>query len=394
MEEIILIANPGSASRKYALYSGDKLLLSLHFEIEDGQVVFNFKTDNGQSTASHKAGISHLAFAANKVYGLAGQLGILSDKKQIKAIGLRVVAPSTYFQADRLLNASTLDKLKDLEVLAPLHVNASLQEAHLLKQDFPTEKIVAVSDSAFHVNLPDVARYYGISTRDSEKLDIYRFGYHGLSVESVVGQLKEADKLPHRLIVCHLGSGSSVTAVKNGKSIDCSMGFSPLEGLVMATRSGDIDTTAAEVIAKEKGLGRQQLQDYLNNQSGLLGISGKSSDIRELLKLEGQGDNKAALALDIYVYKIQQAIGKMAAGLGGIDGLVFTGTVGERSAAIRRRVIEKLLFLGLGLDPHLNHVHLQPAKLTKISASSHPVKIYIVPASEDTVMLQHVRNAL
>lgn len=388
VDSLTLVANPGSASRKYALYSGDKCLIKIHFELLDGKVVYTALTDSEYQTPK-SADISHLTFAGSKVFSILQSHGLLSEKDQIKTIALRVVAPSSYFQQDRVLNKQAIDKLASLEPRALLHINASLQEAHLLKQAFLEATLLGVSDSAFHHTMPSHASGYALPFKDTDKLDIKRFGYHGLSAESVVKVLRSKDKLPLRLVICHLGSGASITAVKSGKSLDTTMGYSPLEGLMMSTRSGSIDVTAAQVLQDELKLSGQGLQEYLNHKSGLLGVSGASADIKVLLELERDGDSRAKLALDMYIYRVQQAIGQMAAALGGVDTLVFTGTVGERSAQVRQRITEHLMFLGLQLDPKINHGLKEPKELTQVSPASHPAKVYVVSANEYSVIVEH-----
>ncbi|PJE65355.1 hypothetical protein COU91_02110 [Candidatus Saccharibacteria bacterium CG10_big_fil_rev_8_21_14_0_10_47_8] len=388
MDPLTLVANPGSASRKYALYDGDKCLIKIHFEQLNDKIIYRCEI-NGEQHQPKSADIAHLTFAGSKVFSTLRGHDLLQTKDQIKTIALRVIAPSSYFQADRILDKHSIGKLTGLEPKASLHINASLQEAHLLKQSFPEATLIGISDSAFHHTMPDHARNYAVPFGDADRLDIRRFGYHGLSAESVVKVLKSEDKLPLRLVVCHLGSGVSVTAVRSGKSVDTTMGYSPLEGLMMSTRSGSIDVTAAQVLQDELKLSNQGLQDYLNHQSGLLGVSGASSDIRVLLKLEREGNARAKSALDMYVYRVQQAVGQMSAALGGIDALIFTGTVGERSASVRRRITERLMFLGLQLDPKKNHESTEPTEVAQISPPSHPARIYIIPADEYSIIVEH-----
>lgn len=388
MDRLILVANPGSASRKYALYQGSNCLIKIHFELIGSKIVYSCE-QNSKTGQSQDANIAHLTFAGSKVFDILNEKDLLESKDQIKIIALRVVAPSSYFQQDRILDKHTIEKLTELEPRASLHINASLQEIHMLKRSFPDPSLVAVSDSGFHYTIPGHAGSYAIPLEAANKLDIKRFGYHGLSVEAAVNILNDAGKLPLRLIVCHLGSGTSVTAVKSGKSLDTTMGYSPLEGLMMATRSGIIDITATQVLQDGLKLSSQALQDYLSHKSGLLGVSGESSDIRDLLGLERDGNVMAKLALDMYVYRLQQAIGQMSAVLGGVDALVFTGTVGERSAPIRRRIAEKLMFLGIEINAKKNHETIQPSSMVKISPASHPVRVYIVPTDEYSVIARH-----
>lgn len=385
VESLILISNPGSQSRKYALYRGKDYLASIHFEHEGSRIVYTVETGS-KVTGPHKSGLHHLAFAPTKVWEILEQEAGIKNKYDISAVAIRIVAPSTFFQTHRALDGAALKKLKALEKYARLHVHASIQEIELLGGAFPRAQLVGVSDSAFHSAKPEHSSYYAIPAKDAANLDIKRFGYHGLSAESVTSQLKQAKLLPPRLVIAHLGSGLSIMAVKNGKSYDSTMGYSPLEGPIMSTRSGSIDPTAAGALKQGLGLDEDELQDYLNHKSGLLGVSGVSSDVRELLLLEKESHKPAKLALKMYVYRVQQGIGQMAAVLGGIDGLVFTGTVGERSAVVRGRVASGLMYLGLAVDPHANHSagSLQP--VADISPSKHPAKIYVVHANEANQM--------
>ena len=391
MSQLVLIANPGSASRKYALYAGSRLLASLHFEYVEQKVLYSYNF-NDESKNDLDAGVSHIAFVATKVMDILRAIGAVDANQKLDVVGLRVVAPATHFQEHRILDAKEITRLTELETRAELHINATLQEAELLRAAFGGVPIIGASDSAFHATKPQHASTYAISQEDAKQADVWRFGYHGLSVSSVVSSLKSAKHLPARMVVCHLGSGASVTAVLEGKSIDTTMGYSPLEGLVMSTRSGSIDPTAVDVLADQLDLSPKKIQHYLNANSGLKGLSGASDDIRELLKLESSKHAGAKLALDSYVYHVQQAIGQMVAALGGIDGLVFTGTVGERSAEIRQRIVRKMLYLGIALNAKTNNDHELIVEPTVISQDRHPAVVMVVPTDEAASILQAVRS--
>ena len=385
MDALILVSNPGSESRKYALYRGEDCLATVHFEHLGKDIVYSIEA-LGKVTQTQKSGLHHLSFAPTKVWDILEKETGVKNKYDVKIVVVRVVAPSSYFAQHRALDKQALAKLKALESYARLHVHASMQEIELLGGAFPGVRLVGASDSAFHMGRPEHTNRYGIPAKDADNLDIKRFSYHGLSARSVIDQLRGADKLPQRLVIAHLGSGVSVMAIKSGKSFDSTMGFSPLEGPVMATRSGSIDPTAAQALKQGLKLSDNELQDYLNHQSGLLGLSGTSSDIRDLLKHEADADKNAKLALKIYAYKVQQAIGQMTASLGGLDTLVFTGTVGERSAVMRSRIVSKLLYLGLSLNPQANHETGGVKGVASISPPRHPAKVYVVHADETAQM--------
>lgn len=309
MAKKYLIVNPGSSSLKFSIYEGRREVTFRHYE----------------DLLSAKAVETTLDNFLPSVSGIA-------------KIGIRIVNPGNFFQKDRLINDLFMRKLSVWDV-DPAH-SQKLVIIKKLKRIFPGVPMIGVSDSSFHSHLPDVARYYALPKTEAERLEIFRFGYHGLSCESAVDEIKKTFKsLPRRMVLCHLGSGCSITALKNGKSIDTSMGFSPLEGLVMSSRSGDIDTAAAIYLAKKKKFDFEKLQNYLFNKSGLLGLSGQSADLRVILKSKEPG---VKLAAAMFVYRIVKYIGAYSAALGGLDYLVFTGTVGERSVVIRKKICDKL----------------------------------------------------
>lgn len=385
---IILVANPGSASRKYALFAGSHERASLHFEWEHGRIVCTLT--KGAEQHSVHIELPNLDAASLDAVRIFREQGMLAKGEQISRIGLRIVAPSSYFLLDHEIDDEVMNHLKKAKVRAPLHIAATLHELQLLRSAFPETPIVGVSDSAFHMTKPDFAWNYGISLEDADRFEIKRFGYHGLSVSSVVRSLHKVEKLAHKLIVCHLGSGASVTAVLGGKSIDTTMGYSPLEGVVMSTRSGSIDPQAVRALKDACRLDDEGVEDYLNNHSGLLGLGG-SSDIRELLRREHDGDHRAWLALKTYVYSIQKAIGQMSAALGGADAIVFTGTVGERSAPIRARIIEQLHYLDFLLDHDANDSCDTTKDYSIISKLAHSKPIFVTPTKEAAEIARHTK---
>lgn len=375
----ILVSNPGSASRKYAVYQDDQFKLRVHYEREGDSFV---GTTENQQHHKQPVNITSLGEAASQLPAFLEQ----HDLPKPDAIALRIVAPSSYFLQHRQIDGQALEHLRAQQPRAPLHIAASLHELEELQKQWPGVPVIGVSDSAFHATKPDYAWNYGIRLEDADQHEIKRFGYHGLSAQSVVRQLQKVNHLPDKLIICHLGSGDSVIAVRGGKSADASMGFSPLEGLVMSTRSGSIDAIALRALQESLGLDNAAMDSYLNNQSGLLGLSGKSSDIRELLKLETEGDYRAGLALKIYVYRVQQLIGGMAAAMGGCDALVFTGAVGERSAPIRQRILNDLRFLEFELNFKTNATLTERQSEIKAIHALKRRPVYIVPTQEEYEM--------
>jgi len=380
-ESLTLVVNPGSASRKYALFCGGWQWANILFEFVDGRVVGKIEHAGQQQSKTYDD--TDLSNVSGYVLPLLRECNVINHDDTISVIGIRLVAPSSRFMQDELITDETVKLLQDLQLVAPLHVTTVLSEIKQLKITFPAVPIVAVSDSAFHATKYPWAWDYGIDTELSDRLSIKRFGYHGISVGSVVRSLAENNMLSSKTIVCHLGSGSSVTAVVDGKSVDTTMGYSPLEGLVMASRSGSMDISAALAIKRDLKLSDDGIEQYLNKQSGLLGVSGSSNDIRQLISYEDNGDQRASLALKLFVYHIQLAIGQMAASMNGADCLVFTATVGERSQIIRHRILENLGYLGFYCDNNLNAETFEPKTATYVNAeSSKPI---IVISTDEAV---------
>lgn len=389
---LILVANPGSSSRKYALYESDKLALraELHIESSDGQIVATLRTNSGSRQV--ETTLSEVHDAPREVRGILIRENILNENEAITAIGLRVVAPGSYFMEDRVISDEVIAKLEEAKSLAPIHIFATLEELKILREYFGQTPVVAVSDSAFHRTKPPYAWNYGINIQDADSLEIKRYGYHGISVASAVDELWNRGKLPPKVVVCHLGSGSSVSAVFHGRSIDNTMGFTPLEGVLMATRSGDISPGAVRALQTKLGMDWSGIESYLNQRGGLLGIGG-SNDIRDLIEREKNGDHLAHLALTTLVHTIHKAIGSMIATLNGCDLLVFTGTVGERSAILRKRIVAHLEFVDFIIDGNLNDGCTEPDQLTSISQSAKSKPIIVIPTNESVEIAKQTLKA-
>lgn len=388
VEELTLVSNPGSASRKYALYEGEECRAQLHFEYLEGKVIYTLT--NGAEHRENHTDILDVVLAARKVVDIFKEHGFLKNNERIARVGLRVVAPGSYFLHDHIVDDKLVEELQKIEHLAPLHISATLQELELVREHFADALVVGVSDSAFHITKPDFAWNYGLPLEDADRLDIKRFGYHGLSVAAAINALRRAEKLPPKVVVCHLGSGASITAVHNGRSIDTTMGYSPLEGLIMATRVGSIDVTAVNALKQLLNLNDSELDAYLNTQCGLHGLSGGPSDIRDLLMLEAQGDHRAYLALHTYAHAAQKSIGQMIAVLGGVDLIAFTGTVGERSFPMRERILHPFHFVDFKLNKAANDSCQKPYELTLISELARSKPVFVVPTNE---ALQIVKQA-
>lgn len=386
MEKLFLVTNPGSSSRKYALYQGDKAICTLHFEMEGKDVVCTVKRADG-TKQKLTDGFKKLTDTVKYVKTILEDEGYLDKNNTLSAVLARVVATGDYFAQDHLVDDECLKNLEIGKKRAPLHVPVVAAEIEACVKEFDGTPVMIISDSAFHSTRDDTHTYYAIDTELADKAEIKRYGFHGLSMGSISAYL-DAEKLSaEKVVACHIGSGSSVTALKNGKSYDTTMGYTPLEGVMMATRCGDIDATAAVAIGRELGLEGEKLEEYLNKQCGLKGVTGETDDMREVLSLRADGDPRAKLAYDMYIYRMQRAIGQMAASLQGVDALVFTATIGERNAEIRRDIVAGLGYLGFKINDTKNDDGFGNHRHCNIAASgSKP--IYVIQTDETGEMIR------
>jgi acetate kinase len=380
-DSLILVVNPGSSSRKYALYKNGAMSAVVNFEFEDGKVTGKVEYAGQKYPAIYDD--ADLSEVSSYVLPLLHQYNVIGQSENITAIGVRVVAPAMRFTKDELLTDEVILALEAIQRKAPLHITTVLAEIKQIKNHFPGVPLVAISDTAFHVTKNNCAWYYGIDPELAEKSGIKRYGYHGISMGSIVHYLQEQNALAPKTIICHLGSGSSLTAVLDGKSYETTMGYSPLEGLMMATRCGNMDISAALAIKHELGFSDEELEQYLNKKCGLIGVSGSSNDIRQLITSEEAGDSRAKLALDLLVYRIQLLIGQMAASMNGVDEIIFTGTVGERSNIIRGRILEKLTYLGFTRDKEADEATFEPKQPALITLASGK-KAFVVSTDESS----------
>ena len=393
MDNLFLITNPGSASRKYALYRGNDSIAEFHFEYENGDVICTIRDDDGKKTIPVK--IDSLTDAVDQLDEILADEGYISEKNKLAGIIIRIVAPMDYFVENHVVDDEFMEYIELAKKRAPLHVPVVAAEIERLQVSFPGTKIISVSDSAFHWGKPDLMKYYAFDTDLADKYSIKRYGFHGLSCDFVTNYLREKELLESKTAIAHLGSGSSISAIFEGKSMDNTMGYTPLEGLCMATRVGDIDLSAALALKRELGIeSDSELEAYLNKKCGLLGLSGGvTDDMREIIQKRDEGDKKATLAHAMFVYRVQYGIAKMAASMGGIDSLVFTATIGERSDEIRRSVVTKLKYLGFELDQDKNKNPEFDGRHALISAkNSKP--IYIVRTNETAAMIRRAQELL
>jgi acetate kinase len=305
--------------------------------------------------------------------------------KDIHAAGCRVVHGGDTFLAPALIDDEVLAKIQQLADLAPLHNPIAVTAITALRTALPDVPIVAVFDTAFHQSLPEVARHYAVP----DDLNIRRFGFHGISYAWVSHRLTDHIPPPKRTIICHLGNGASVCALADGISIDTSMGLTPMEGLVMGTRSGDIDPGAILYLLRT-GKSTAEVDEILNHKSGLAALSGGTSDMKKIVDAATNGDARAKLALDLFCYRVSKYIGSYAAALGGLDCLAFTAGIGEHAPAIRERVCANLAFLGIEIDESLNRATRTDERL--ISRGSVPV--FVIPTNEELQIARETHACL
>ena len=388
----VLVCNAGSSSLKFSLFdTEDEVLLAdggIDWLRKPAQLVF--RSEN-QPEIREELKLEKHAHAVTRILDdlLAGSSAALQCPEELRAVGHRVVHGGDRYTSAVRITSEVKRTIEELAQLAPLHNPASLEGIKAVEQVLPKVPQVAAFDTAFHATLSEAARTYPLPIKWTREWGIRRYGFHGLSHSYCSTEAaKRIGRQGLRLVIAHLGNGASVSAVQNGVCIDTSMGFTPLEGLVMATRSGTVDPGILIYLLRHKGLDAEALDNALNYQSGLLGISGISSDLRQILsKLRHNPD--ARLAVDVYVHRIVKTIGAMAATLGGIDALVFTAGVGEGSPEIRKRVCEKLKYLGLELDPAANE-NCQPD--SDIATPASTARILVIATREDLTIMRETRQ--
>src|SRR5215470_3945473 len=353
----ILVCNAGSSSLKFSFFDADDEVL-----LADGGIDWLRKPARLVFRAANQPEIreelkleKHADAVARILDDLqGGSSAPLQDPEDLRAVGHRVVHGGERYTSAALITAEVKRTIEELTELAPLHNPASLEGINAVEQVLPKVTQVAAFDTAFHATLSEVARTYPLPRKWTREWGIRRYGFHGLSHSYCSAEAaKRIDRRGLRLVIAHLGNGASVSAVHDGVCVDTSMGFTPLEGLMMATRSGTVDPGILIYLLRHKGLDAEALDNALNYESGLLGVSGVSSDLRQVLS-ELPHNPDARLAVDVYVHCIVKTIGAMVATLGGVDALVFTAGVGEHAPEIRKRVCEKLTYLGLELDRTAN----------------------------------------
>ena len=387
----VLVINAGSSSLKYQLYNMTNEAVLAKGMVErigmDSSILTHKPT--GKEEVTEVSEILEHTTAIRKVLSVLvdEKHGVLGSVDEIQAVGHRVVHGGETFKESVLVDEKTKAEIRRLFDLAPLHNPAHMMGIEAVEVNMPGVPQVVVFDTAFHQTMPEKAYLYAIPKVLYNKYKVRRYGAHGTSHDYVSKTAAEFLNKPIedlKIITCHIGNGASITAVQGGKSIDTSMGMTPLEGLMMGTRSGDLDPAIVPYVMNKEELTVNEVNSMLNKHSGLLAISGISSDMREITDGMAAGDPNATLAFDMYEYRLRKYIGSYAAAMDGVDVIVFTAGVGENSVVVREKVCEKLTFLGVDIDKDLNAIRSGEPRL--ISSENSKVKVMVIPTNEELMI--------
>ena len=395
----ILIVNAGSSSLKYQVVDMDNEEVLAkgvveRINIEGSQL----KHSKGKEKFEIKKPIKDHVEATRLVLEtlLSEDMGVLKSVKEIGAVGHRVLHGGTEFSESVIINDAVKAAIRKCIPLGPLHNPANLMGIEACEQVMPTTPQVAVFDTAFHQTMPAKAYMYGVPKKYHDELGVRRYGFHGTSHRYVSKRVCEFLGIPQegtKVIICHLGNGSSLSACVDGKCVDTSMGLTPLEGLLMGTRCGSCDPAVVQFIANNENMTPDQVLDMMNKKSGLLGISGTSSDMRDIDAAADGGNENAELARQMLVYGIQKYIGSYAAAMGGVDMIVFTAGIGENNGALRARVMENFEYLGAKLDLEKNAACADGhATECVISTDDSKVKVLVIPTNEEIMIARDTKE--
>jgi len=387
----VLVLNSGSSSQKSCVYKiGEALPDAAPSPLWEGKIEWQ----GGRAKLRVRGSAGHerteevengdQADATKRLLGAltSGDTGILKSKSEIAAVGHRIVNGGAEYAQPVKIDAAVKSAIEKMAVFAPLHNRVELEEIRLSEEQFGSVPQVAVFDTGFHRRMPDAAAIYPGPYEWMEQ-GIRRFGFHGINHQYCAERAAQLLRRPSddlRLVSCHLGNGCSLAAIRDGQSVDTTMGFTPLEGLMMGTRSGSVDPGILTYLMREQKSSAEQLDDLLNKKSGLLGISGVSSDMRQVVSAMKQGNTRAKLAFDVFVHRLRAGIGAMVSALGGVDALVFTAGIGENSPEVRRAACANFDFCGITLDDAKNQ---SAAADEDISAGGSAVRILVLRAQED-----------
>ncbi|MDO5487572.1 MAG: acetate kinase [Rikenellaceae bacterium] len=396
---IVLVLNCGSSSIKYQVIDINEQSNALlakglvdRIGLPEGSLTHKptgkDKFEVVKPIADHTTGISMVLEALTDPAH-----GVISDLHEVKAVGHRVAHGGEFFKSSVVVDDEAKANIRSLFEIAPLHNPANLEGVLSIEKVLPGIPQVAVFDTSFHQSIPAINYLYALPTEYYEKYRVRKYGFHGTShkyVAKVGAELAGLDLKNSKIVTCHIGNGGSVTAVLNGKSFDTSMGFSPLDGLVMGTRCGQVDASAITYIGENEGMSYAELNAMMNKKSGVMGLTGLSSDMRDIDAAYDAGNEKAIVARDMYYNRVKKFVGEYAAEMGGVDLVIFTGGVGENSADLRRYVCHNMEFMGIKLDDAVNDV--TRGENTIISTADSKVKVAVIATNEELVIATDTYN--
>lgn len=388
---LILVVNAGSSSLKYQLLNMDDESVIAKGNCDrigiDGHI--SHKTFDGRKDDADCSFPTHTEAFAKLVEVLTtGEASVIKSMSEISAVGHRIVQGAEVFDKTTLVTDEVIDKIDEMKELAPVHNHAHALALRACEKVLPEGvPMVAVFDTAFHQTMPEKAFMFGLPYEDYENYHVRKYGFHGTSHRFVSHALADAmgkDIKDLKIVSCHLGNGSSITAVDGGKSVDTSMGFTPLDGVLMGTRTGAVDPSAVTYIQEKHGFSAAEMSEYMNKKSGFLGVSGISSDNRDITAAAEKGDKRAILASEMLQYQIKKYIGSYAAVMNGLDAVLFTGGIGENAWEVREGVCKDMEFFGIKIDTEKNKS--TRGELIKISTPDSKVEVWIVPTNEELLI--------
>ena len=384
----VLVVNAGSSTLKYQVIDTKTHEVSAKGSCE--RVGFTGGTFAHAANGSKKV-TENMEFPDHKV-AIEAVLGDLTaNNVVIEGIGHRVVQGGWYFGDSTLVDADVLAKIREVAPLAPLHNNPEANVIEHCLSEYPELPNVTVYDTAFHFDMPKVAQTYSLPKDVCEKLHVRKYGAHGTSYRYIAKKIDEmTNGAAHKVVVCHIGSGASLAAIEDGHCMDTTMGLTPLDGVMMGTRCGSIDPATVCYLQREGGYTFDEVDDMMNKKSGLLAVSGKTNDCRNIEELAASGDEDAQLAFDMFVYKIAAKVAEMATSMCGMDTLVFTAGIGEHAPAVRAGVADRLAWMGVHMDHARNALRAEGA--WKLSVPTSPVAIYVIPTDEEYMIASDVER--
>lgn len=392
----VFVLNCGSSSLKYQLINMKKekvIAKGLVEKIGENISYLNYETDSDNEIEIEEKIKDHNQAIEMVLDVLQSKKhGVLEDMNEINIVGHRVVHGGEKFSGSVLINEEVIDALKENIKLAPLHNPANIMGIEVSRNLMPDTPDVGVFDTAFHQSMPKESYLYALPYEWYEENDVRRYGFHGTSHKYVSergAKLLEQEYIDLKIISCHLGNGASITAIDKGRVIDTSMGLTPLEGLVMGTRSGDLDAGIIPYIMNERNMNIEEIDEALNSESGVLGISGVSNDFRDIGEKANLGNKRAKLAINIFCRRVKQYIGSYIALMGGVDLLIFTAGIGENAINVRKKIISDMEYLGIKIDENKNN---NRGKEMKISSDDSKVGVYVIPTNEELVIAREAKK--